>query len=269
MADISAYALSPTVSAIFAWRERTADRSFRNHLGASAIGKPCDRELWFGFRWYRKPRFNGRMLRLFETGQLAEARFVRELRGIGAEVWPVDPLSGRQWRVSAHGGHFGGSLDGVCRGIPESSRPHVVEFKTHGIKSFAGLAKGVKTAKPEHWVQMQVYMHLMDLDRALYLAVRKDDDGLYGERVKLDVKAAESALNRAERLIYGQRAPETRGPEWACQWCSLSDVCAGGRPELNCRTCSKSRPEEDGRWYCEGHYLSELRQRQGCGEWTC
>ena len=35
------------------------------------------------------------------------------------------------------------------------------------------------TLRVEHWAQMQVYMHLSGLTRALYLAVCKDNDALH------------------------------------------------------------------------------------------
>jgi hypothetical protein len=51
----------------------------------------------------------------------------------------------------------------------------VVEFKTHSAKSFRKLVqRGVAEAKPQHWAQMQVYMQLTGLTRALYVAVCKD-----------------------------------------------------------------------------------------------
>ena len=82
------------------------------------------------------------MLRLFETGRLEEERLVRNLRRIGVTVLDVDPETGRQWHVQAHGGHFGGSLDGVGLGILEAPRTwHVLEFKTHNAKSFAELKR--------------------------------------------------------------------------------------------------------------------------------
>lgn len=49
---------------------------------------------------------------------------------------------------------------------------HVVEFKIHSAKSFAELvAKGVVLAKSQHAAQMQIYIHLAGIIRALYLAV--------------------------------------------------------------------------------------------------
>ena len=135
---------SPTVEAILAAYEADAGDGFREHLGASVIGRECDRALWYEFRWITRAAQGGRMLRLFETGRLEEERLIRNLRRIGVTVLDVDPDTGRQWHVQAHGGHFGGSLDGVGLGIPEAPKTwHVLEFKTHNARSFAEL----KTAR--------------------------------------------------------------------------------------------------------------------------
>ena len=94
---------TPTLSAIYASYEARQGDGFRDHLGASLIGKSCARALWYDFRWATPARHTGRILRLFETGQLEEARLVRDLRATGATVLEVDPETGRQFRVEAHG----------------------------------------------------------------------------------------------------------------------------------------------------------------------
>ncbi len=209
---------TPTRDAIFGAYEADADTGFRPHLGASQIGKSCERALWYDFRWATPAEFPGRILRLFETGQLEEARLVKNLRRIGATVLEVDPETGRQWRVEAHGGHFGGSLDGVALGLLEAPKTwHVLEFKTHSAKSFRELvAKGVVEAKPQHWAQMQVYMHLTGLTRAMYLAVCKDTDDLCVERVRADADAAERLMAKAGRVINAARPPAriSEDPAW-------------------------------------------------------
>ena len=63
---------SPTVEAILAAYEAEAGDGFREHLGASVIGRECDRALWYEFRWITRAAQGGRMLRLFETGRLEE-----------------------------------------------------------------------------------------------------------------------------------------------------------------------------------------------------
>ncbi|AGC35754.1 Cas4-domain exonuclease [Rhizobium phage RHEph06] len=67
-------------------KEAAKEPPFRNHLGGSMIGKTCERELMYSFRWSVRPSFDGRMLRLFERGHKEEFRFVNFLRMIGMNV---------------------------------------------------------------------------------------------------------------------------------------------------------------------------------------
>ena len=261
----------PTRDAIFAAYEADTSDGFRSHLGASLIGKECERALWYDFRWTTKAKFPGRVLRLFETGHLAEARLVQNLRRTGATVLEVDPETGRQFRVQAHGGHFGGSLDGVALNLLEAPKTwHVLEFKTHSAKSFADLAaKRVRQSKPQHFAQMQIYMSLTGLTRALYVAVNKDNDDLYIERVELDTAVSARLLEKAQRVIFAatplQRISED--PSWyQCRLCDHADVCHGKQAaEINCRTCLHATPI-DGGWHCARHNksLTEVNQRTAC-----
>lgn len=240
---------------VYRWRESRQDDGFRKHLGASQIGMPCDRALWMAFRWCQRARFSGRMLRLFDRGQREEAIFIEELRGIGCEVF--DGEDGHQFRVSFHGGHCGGSLDGVAVGIPEAPKAyHVLEIKTHSAKSFAKLKDGVEKAHPRHWAQMQVYMHGTGMERALYCAVNKDDDGLYFERIAHDWNRAEALVAKAGRIIFSKEPPPriSEDESWfECKFCSQLAACHQDQvPAVNCRTCLHSSPEPDGeaRWTC-------------------
>ena len=260
-----------TRDAIYAAYEAKRSDGFRAHLGASIIGKPCMRALWYDFHWATPAQHAGRILRLFETGQREEDRLVRNLRDTGATVLEVDPETGRQFSVEAHGGHFGGSLDAVAIGILEAPKTwHVVEFKTHGVKSFRDLcAKGVEVSKPQHAAQMQVYMHLTEITRAIYIAVCKDTDALYVERIHADRDMGARLLTKARRVIYAPR-PLSRiseDPAWfECRFCDHHDLCHGGRPAArNCRTCMHATPVEDG-WHCARHdfWPSVADQRAAC-----
>jgi PD-(D/E)XK nuclease superfamily len=262
---------APTRDAIFAAYEADREDGRRPHLGASQIGKACERALWYDFRWTTPAQFRGRILRLFETGQLEEARLVKNLRRIGATVLEVDPETGRQWRVESHGGHFGGSLDAVALGLIEAPKTwHVLEFKTHSAKSFRELiAKGVAEAKSQHWAQMHVYMHLTGLTRAMYLAVCKDTDDLYVERVRADRDAAERLMAKAARVIGAARPPAriSEDPAWfECRFCDHHEICHGdAAAAVTCRSCLHSTPV-DGGWHCArwDQALDGETQRQAC-----
>lgn len=260
-----------TASSIVQWYEKQS-QEHRPHLGASEIGRPCDRALWYSFRWATKKKFPGRILRLFNTGHREESRFLEELRGIGAEVYDRDPVTNLQHKFTAVDGHFGGSCDAIARGLPEAPKSWaVVEFKTHGAKSFAELAKvGVEPAKPEHYAQMQVYMGLAELDRALYLAVNKDTDELHSEWIHFDKDAFAALIERAEKIIRADEPPSgisTDPAWWQCKFCDHADVChAEIAASKNCRTCVHSTPALEGQWACnaQGRMLSTEEQRIGC-----
>lgn len=270
MAELPA-APTPTLTAIHAEYEARQGDGFRDHLGASIIGKSCARALWYDFRWVTPARHSGRILRLFETGQLEEDRLVANLRAIGATVLDVDPETGRQFRVEAHGGHFGGSLDSVAVGLLEAAKTwHVVEFKTHSAKSFMELtAKGVVLAKPQHAAQMQIYMHLTGITRALYVAVCKNTDALHIERIKADPATAERLLEKAGRIIFAQHPPArtSEDPAWyECRFCDHHAAChEGGDAAVTCRSCLHSTPVEGG-WHCVRHdrELDPADQRRAC-----
>lgn len=250
---------SQTVQAIYSWWAGKLEHP-RAYLGGSVIGQECERRLWYAFRWCQPPgqEFDGRMRRLFDRGHREEAVFVAELRGIGCQVHDVDPSTGQQFRFKAVGGHFGGGIDAVALGVPEAPKTwHLVEMKTHNAKSFAALVKdGVAKAKPEHYAQMQVYMHLASLTRALYLAVNKDTDELHAERIRYSEAEALALMEKAQRVIFLAEPPTRLNEDPAffkCKFCPASPVCHGtALPPVSCRTCLHATPEPDGdgRWSC-------------------
>ena len=215
--------------------EKVSERP-RFHMGASALGHHCDRWLWLSFRWVVVQTFPGRMLRLFRRGHMEEDVLMADMRAVGIE------FSGAQASVD-FGGFVCGSADAVIEsGVPEAPRRrHVAEFKTHNRASFKALVKdGVRKSKPIHWAQMQVYMLGLEIDRALYVAVCKDDDSLYSERVRLDVDKARGLVERGHRISQSDRLPRYRaalqrlwdmGLIYPCT-CSRADIrAAAGAPQ--------------------------------------
>lgn len=243
----------------------------RYHMGCSQLGHHCDRWLWLSFRWAIVEQFSGRMLRLFRRGQNEEATVVADLRAAGLHITST---GSDQARVD-FGNHVSGSIDGIIEhGVPEApNKKHILEIKTHSQKSFDDLCKNaVKKSKPVHWVQMQVYMLGKGIDRALYVAVNKNDDALYIERVRLDKTVAEAYVVRGHSIVSRSRMPEpcvNAGPDWyQCKYCPAYSFCHGAEAvkQVSCRTCTHSTPEQDGAWSCArwGAEIPKEHQRNGC-----
>ncbi|MGL5362410.1 MAG: hypothetical protein ACRDBH_05985, partial [Bosea sp. (in: a-proteobacteria)] len=264
--------IHPTVAAIYRAYESKPDAP-RPHLGASVLGRECERALWYSFRWAHREAHSGQKLRLFARGHREEQWFAADLRAVGVTLHTIGP-DGKQFNHLTVGGHVGGSMDGAGIGFAEAPKSwHVVEFKTHGDKSYRALeSNGVKASKPEHWAQVQLYMHWTGMDRAFYLAVNKNTDELYSERIELDRPAAQALEKKGERIVTASE-PLTRineSPEFfVCKMCPASQLCHSSKNiQVNCRTCLHATPELDGdaRWSCALHKrdLSQADQLKGC-----
>lgn len=255
--NLDPYTTPPTVAAIYDHYCRNRTSGHRPHLGGSQIGHECKRALWYQFRHMDRATFDGRVLRLFETGDREEARLVANLRAVGVTVWDRDPETGKQVRFTAHDGHFALSLDGVGEGFKESSQPHTLEFKTMNDKNFRAMEKdGCQKSKPIYWAQCQVGMHLAGLERCAFIAVNKNTDDIYMERIRYDLAEALQLIAKAGEVIWSDKPPDRLSNDpsfWQCKFCDYHSICHLGQPpEVNCRTCAHASPERggDGAWSC-------------------
>lgn len=235
----------------------------RHHFGVSTIGGSCERRLWYSFRWISPEKFPGRILRLFETGNMYENRIVNYLKDIGLDV----RQTGRNQAKVDFGDHVCGSVDGIIFGEEKM----VLEIKTHSKKSFDDVEKnGVEKSKPEHYAQMQGYMLGMGIPKALYFALAKDDERIYTEEVPFNQERAERFIRRAKAIAVARSvpAPVSTDPTWyECRFCPASSVCRGGEiKDVTCRSCRFADPA-GGVWTCEkfgDQVIPDDFQLRGC-----
>ena len=229
---------------------------FRPYLGMSQIGEECARALWYSFRWMYRDTTSPRMVRLWNRGHREEPELIKELERIGMTC------SGDQAEMLAAWGHMKGHRDGVGIGVIEAPKtPHLLEFKTLSDKNFKKLQK-VKLAKysSKYWAQVHCYMKFGKLTRCLFIAVNKNDDDLYIERIHYDKNVAEDMIRKGEFIVQSDvppaRAYSTK-TFFACKWCPANSICwEGAEPQKNCRTCKYGNPLTgenagmQGTWVC-------------------
>lgn len=286
MATIPPAVVDPVADAIHSHYKRVGDSEpQRTYIGASVIGKPCSRALWYDLRWAGRAQFDGRLYRLFERGRKEEPWLISDLRAIGVTVYEYDPATGRQFSFVDPdcGGHLRGNCDGLATGVPQAPKSvHVLEFKTSSAKAFATIKKdGIAKTKPEYFAQAQLYMRWTQqiwgddgCHAALFVVVNKDTDDLYSERIKYDKTAADALVTKAILIISHSEPPQrlSNDPTWyECKFCHHNAICHGDAvPAVSCRTCAHSTPEmggNTGRWSCAKHGadLSTDQQHKGCG----
>lgn len=253
-------------------------------VGMSQAGEQCERAVWYRLRWAAPlETITGQKERIFETGRREEERLLADLAAAGVQVDTVDPATGRQFTVALANGWLRGKVDGLCLGLPEAPKTwHVVETKSHKQESFKELLKhapskgeGLRRSKPDHFAQVQLYLLGLGLTRALYLAVNKNTEELYAERVEFDATFALALEARIERIWSSDKAPPrlwddpaARGA-FACSWCPAKAQCHDGAfARVNCRTCLSARFDAGANVFCTLHQkeLSYNEQRVGCDQ---
>jgi CRISPR/Cas system-associated exonuclease Cas4 (RecB family) len=209
--------VNPTLTAIDGLEKEVSLLSPR--LGMSQIGHSCIRFLWYTFHWCYEKKLEKRMIRLFKRGAREEPEVYEELEKIGVIIY------GKQERILAVNGHFKGKIDGVALKVLEAPKtPHLLEIKTMAHKYFTPLTKkGVKEYKPDYYAQIQIYMWKMKLKRTLFIAVNKNDDSWYIERVKVDVPFAKELERKAQHIIVEAGSPPKKpfAPSWKETFCAF------------------------------------------------
>jgi hypothetical protein len=236
------------------------DGEHRKHLGASIIGDPCSRQLWYTFRWCKRQTFDGRMHRLFNVGNDAEPRFASYLKGIGFEVLRIDPETNKQFRMTGINGHYGGSVDARLKAPARYNLTEDLiflgEFKTNNTGAgFTNVDKeGVAKAKPRHYAQACQYGYKFNLKYCIYLIENKNDSDLTVKIFELDHNYGRVLEKKAEDIIYAKTPPAriSETPSYfECKYCDYSDIChSQDLVEKNCRSCKFAIPVENKQWSC-------------------
>jgi hypothetical protein len=265
-----------TIEAIYKALAATARGSDSRGVPMSDVANECERAIWMKLRWACPPEeITGQKQRRFGTGLREEERLLDDLVAAGIQVERVDPATGTQFRVELANGWLRGRMDGRATGIPEAPKTmHVVEIKTHNDRSFKDLIKKkLQASKPDHYAQCQAYCHAEHLTRCLYLAVNKNTDELYAERVEYNAVYALQLEAKVSRIVNSDRAPPrlfedpTAKNAYPCGWCSAFAQChEKAFARRNCRTCISASFEDGANVRCAffNKILSYDEQQRGC-----
>lgn len=268
--------------------DKVVQGEMRGYLGLSGIGKECPRSIWYDFRFASKKELSARIDRLFSRGHREEPIIIADLERVGVKVfnptecremgYPVVEMENgeEQVEVVTGYGHIKGHGDGLGIGIPDAPKTmHYLEFKTMAEKYFNSLKKkGIEEAQPVYYAQCQTMMRLLKVTRTLFIAVNKNTDERYYERLRLDNKEADNLIKRGTDIILTE-IPSNRNKTFKCNWCDHEGICFEQvEPLRNCRTCQYCDMEDEGKWSCsekekngKKQWLPHEVQVVGCRDW--
>lgn len=206
----------------------------RGYLGMSQVGHHCNRYLWLTLHDIYNGSYDRRVKRIFERGEWEEHRIVRDLEAIGATVFD------EQQEVSLFDGKVLGHIDGCVSGL-EDYPTMLLEIKAINANTWARFKKKpMKEASFLYYTQMQLYMHCLSLEKALFVAVNKDNEQRYWTIVDYDEQHVNEQLARLENIIPRPSPhPVVGGVDWyACKMCSMHEFCHANAPtKISCRSC--------------------------------
>ena len=132
--------------------------------------------MWYAHHKTPAKPVDGRVIRLFRTGNIIEDAIINDLESIGIEV------TDRQREVEIVNGDIvlKGHIDGIING-------QLLEIKSAAEKYFKQLLKvGYEKWNPKYKAQAHVYMVLCELTECMVIVENKNDSTLYIETLKLD-----------------------------------------------------------------------------------
>lgn len=275
--------IDPTLAAMDAAIESRQDATPRTYLGASVIGDPCARKLWYSFRWAKPVRFNADTLKRFEDGHRGEALMASRLQRVPGITLSTHSPDGKQWGMQDHEGHFRGHCDGFIKGLLQAPKtPHVWEHKVVNEAKQKKLAKlkmevGEKEAlahwDPVYYAQAQVYMAAFDLTRHYLTCSSPGERSTVSVRTNANPEHAANLLQRAKDIIVSDQPPERiseQPTDYRCKFCDYHSICHDITPmAVNCRTCAHSFPDRAGLWGCNKYgALDRAKQEAACPEYV-
>ncbi len=218
----------------------------RDYLGGSRLGHDCERQLQF--EYLNTPRdtpLTGKNCKHFEIGHILEDMIARWLKLAGFELIQVEPVGqqlGKQFEATYSIDGFEKSpirmhRDGIIvSGPPILDYPCLWECKGMMNKYWIQCRdKGLMTANPDYYGQVQVYQKCFALNEnpALFTAINKDTFDLYHEKIDHTPAIAQKLLERGERIVKacrrGALLPRiASNPSfYKCKpgWCAWSTRC--------------------------------------------
>lgn len=194
----------------------------RNYIGASSIGNPCERAIWYGINNPESKEVYPKQKLTFEIGKRLETMILDLLKESKLDIL-TDVYVGSEYPL------FEGHLDAY---ILENGQPkYILEIKTANDSSFNTFKnKGVKLWYPEYYDQVQSYMGMINIRKCILIAINKNTSELHQEIIPFDEYRYDYLLNKAKRIgetVNPPRKINESASFFRCKMCFYKKVCHG------------------------------------------
>jgi hypothetical protein len=239
MGNLDTVWADPTLEAMRrAIEEREAAIPPRNYLGASSLGAPCERQVWYQLQGAPcEPRKAG-LICAAEDGHRTEALLAERLRLVpGVRLW-TEGEGKKQFGFSDFDGRFKGHIDGVIVGLIQAPKtPHLWENKAVNEKKFGefrsalhkfGEKQTLQNFSYQWYVQAQCYMGYFDLTRHYLTVASAGGRDVLSCRTEFVPAVFDALRNKARRVLEAKEPPKRvmdNPSYYLCKWCPFREHC--------------------------------------------
>ena len=179
----------------------------------SALGSTCDRYLYASFNglllW---EDLDPRIKRIFDVGSSLEDRMDKYFT-------KMNIVKGREVPLKMDSPPISGRLDFLIH--HPSQGEAVLELKSINDKGFKELKS---SPKHDHFIQLQIYLNMLNKDYGIVLYENKNDQNLKAFKVERDVEVWNTLLERCFTIMDMSALPEKCTGD---TWCKCKGVTSG------------------------------------------
>lgn len=194
----------------------------RNYIGASSIGHPCNRNIWYGFKGNNKKPLTSKQIKTFSIGHALESVIKNKIVESGIKL--IDPTE--EQIFSKENKLFKGSYDAI---IIINDKKSILEIKTANNSSFQNFVKkGLRSWNEQYYAQIQSYMGMSEIHSSYLIAINKDTSELYDEYVGFDEIFYDFLCVKSNIISSSIDVPEkiNKNPMfYICNMCQYKEEC--------------------------------------------
>jgi hypothetical protein len=168
-------------------QDRAPDERAIRCFHPSSLHKSARELYWHYLEGDNNQRFDSRTLRIFDNGHAVHDRLQKYLKDIGVLVEAEVPFENQEYEIC-------GSADGI---IKLENKKGILEIKSINSNGFYSTYE----PRPDHLIQLNVYMFCLGIPRGCLLYECKDDQELKEFFVKQDPEILNPVL---EKIRYVQ-----------------------------------------------------------------
>jgi hypothetical protein len=192
----------------------------RYYVGASSIGKACERQIWYQANGYIGV-YKEELKITFLMGKILETMLLDLL----ASVISKDSLFCKDSELD----RFQGNMDAI---ILIGSCKAILDIKTAKASSFLIFKrKGLRQWNETYYAQLQAYMGMTGIHKAVLLCLNKDSSELHEEWITFNEIYYAMLKEKARRIIDAKLLiPERINDSplyYLCNMCGFKEDCHG------------------------------------------